>query len=208
MALRNDSPTGSGGRGRSPKSLSFSGKNHDGTCLSLARSGRPSSPFHVADSSRFAAAGTLCAAGLGAGLAATIGGWIASGSPPRRFGSALEPGSDVCVRRAAVTGAGFAGFGAEALDATPARSGCVSLSLCVMATTRDSRAALSIVAGEIWTTAVAGPPLDLPQEIGAERARQPCPRHLDEFHREPRHEGEFHGAPPDFKRLIDFQTFV
>jgi hypothetical protein len=48
----------------------------------------------------------------------------------------------------------------------------------------------------------------LPQEIGAERARDPCPRHLDKFDREPGHEGEFHGAPSDFKRLVYFQTSV
>jgi hypothetical protein len=173
MALRNDSPTGIGGRGRSPNTLSFSGKNHDGTCLSLARSGRSSSPFHVADSSRVAATGTLGAAGLDAGLAATIGGWIASGSPPRRFGSALGPCSDVWLRRAAVAGADFAGFGAEeALDATTARAGCVSLSLRVIAAARDSRAALSIVAGEIWTTAVGAPSRFAPGN--RRRARSPA----------------------------------
>jgi hypothetical protein len=208
MALRNDSPTGSGGRGRSPKSLSFSGKNHDGTCLSLARSGRPSSPFHVADSSPLAAAGTLCAAGLGAGLAATIGGWIANGSPPCRFGSALEPGSDVCALRAAVAGAGFAGFGAEALDTTPRTFRLrFVIALCDGDDARLAGRALHR-RGRDLDDRGCGPLLDLPQEIGAERARQPCPRHLDKFHREPRREGEFHGTPPDFKRLIDFQTFV
>jgi hypothetical protein len=157
MALRNDSPTGIGGRGRSPNILSFSGKNHDGICLSLARSGPSSSLFHVAGSSRLAAAGTLCAAVVGAGLAATADGWIASGSLLRRFGSALGACSDIWVRRAAATGADFAGFGAEeAVDATAVRSGCVSLSLRAMAAARASRAAFSIVAGEIWTTAVAG----------------------------------------------------
>src|SRR4029453_10741340 len=91
MALRNDSPTGIGGRGRSPNTLSFSGKNHDGICLSLARSGRSSSLFHVPDSSRLAAAGTLCAAVLGAGLASTAGGGIASGSALRTLTSVLGP---------------------------------------------------------------------------------------------------------------------
>jgi len=41
MALRNESPTGIGGRGSSPKILSFSGKNQD---VSRATSGRSSSP--------------------------------------------------------------------------------------------------------------------------------------------------------------------
>ncbi len=147
MALRNDLPTGIGGRGRSPKSLSFSGKNREGTCLSLARSGRSSSPFHVADSSRLAAAGALCADGLGAGLAETAGGWIASGSPLRLFGSAPGPCSDVWVRRAAGMDAAFAAFGAEEVGVTDVRSGCVSLSLRAMAATRVSRAAFSTVAG-------------------------------------------------------------
>ena len=45
IELCKNSPTGIGGRGSSPKILSFSGKNQNGICLSLASSGRSSSPL-------------------------------------------------------------------------------------------------------------------------------------------------------------------
>src|SRR5215831_8788420 len=45
IELCKNSPTGIGGRGSSPKILSFSGKNQDGICLSLASSGRSASPL-------------------------------------------------------------------------------------------------------------------------------------------------------------------
>src|SRR5262249_61519186 len=116
MALRSDSPTGMGGRGRSPKILSFSGKNHDGMSLRLARSGRSSLPLHAAGSSRPAAVGILCPVVFGAELEEMAAASIASGSPVRAFGSALAtPCSDFWLRRVGAGRTGFAGFWAGGL---------------------------------------------------------------------------------------------
>jgi hypothetical protein len=83
---------------------------------------------------------------------------IASGSPARAFGSALAtPCSDFSLRRAGAVDADFAGFGAEGMaGAMLTRSGCVSAAFCAATATPASRAAFSIVAGDICTTAVAG----------------------------------------------------
>src|SRR5262245_23524270 len=95
IELCKNSPTGIGGRGSSPKILSFSGKNQDGICLSLASSGRSSSPLFDATAPPYpTGAWTLCPAALGAELDATRDGEIASGSPARAFASASGPCSD------------------------------------------------------------------------------------------------------------------
>src|SRR5260370_41430385 len=89
IELCKNSPTGIGGRGSSPKILSFSGKNQDGICLSRASSGRSSSPLlDGADPSLPAGARTLCPDALGAALDAAPEGEIASGSPQRALVSA------------------------------------------------------------------------------------------------------------------------
>src|SRR5262249_43816762 len=102
IELCKNSPTGMGGRGSSPKILSFSGKNQDGICLSRASSGRSSSPLF--DATRHSSTlshptplpyptgpWTLGPAALGAELDATRDGEIASGSPVRVFASASGP---------------------------------------------------------------------------------------------------------------------
>lgn len=95
IELCKNSPTGIGGRGSSLKILSFSGKNQDGICLSLASSGRSSSPLLDATGPPYpTGAWTLGPAVLGAELAATRDGEIASGSPERAFTSASGPCSD------------------------------------------------------------------------------------------------------------------
>src|SRR5262249_20091434 len=95
IELCKNSPTGIGGRGSSPKILSFSGKNQDGICLSLASSGRSSSPLFDAGAPPYpTGAWTLCPAALGAELDATRDGEIASGSPERAFASASGLCSD------------------------------------------------------------------------------------------------------------------
>src|SRR5262249_58244633 len=112
MALRSDSPTGMGGRGRSPKILSFSGRNHDGMSLSPARSGRSSSLLHAAGSPRPAVVGILCPAVFGAEFEETAAASIASGSPVRAFGSALaHPCSDFWLLTAGAVGRGVPGCG-------------------------------------------------------------------------------------------------
>src|SRR5262249_6074185 len=72
IELCKNSPTGIGGRGSSLKILSFSGKNQDGICFSLASSGRSSSPLFTATDPPYpTGAWTLGPAVLGAELAAT-----------------------------------------------------------------------------------------------------------------------------------------
>src|SRR5215471_21819427 len=89
IELCKNSPTGIGGRGSSPKILSFSGKNQDGICLSRASSGCSSSPlFGAADPSYLTGVRTLCPGALGGALDATREDESASGSPERALVSA------------------------------------------------------------------------------------------------------------------------
>src|SRR5215469_18853685 len=99
IELCKNSPTGIGGRGSSPKILSFSGKNQDGICLSRASSGRSSSPLlDAADPSYPTGARTLCPGALGAACGAALDATredeSPSGSPERALASARGPCSD------------------------------------------------------------------------------------------------------------------
>src|SRR6516164_3914696 len=92
IELCKNSPTGIGGRGSSLKILSFSGKNQDGICFSLASSGPSSSPLFTATDPPYpTGAWTLGPAVLGAELDAARDGEIASGSPERALVSASGP---------------------------------------------------------------------------------------------------------------------